>query len=91
MQPKEDSVPKMLGDTTELYCYASAIRQLNDDANISLLDLSRLSYSEVDCLFEEIKYWLIYGRDINFIHDLKKLSAECRWPRQFSRANHETK
>ena len=78
MQPKEGSVPKMLGDTTELCCYASAIRQLKDDAYISLLDLSRLSYSEVDCLFEEIKYWLVYGRDINFIHDPQKLSAERR-------------
>lgn len=78
MQPKEGSVPKMLGDTTELCCYASAIRQLKDDGYISLLDLNRLSCSEVDCLFEEIKYWLVYGRDVNFIHDPQKLSAERR-------------
>jgi hypothetical protein len=91
MQPKLGSVPEILGDTTEQYCYASAIRQLQDCGHISLLDMQKLSCAEVDCLFEEIKYWLIYGRDINFIHDLKKLSAECRWPRQFSRANHETK
>jgi hypothetical protein len=91
MKPKQGSVPEILGDTTEQYCYASAIRQLQDYGHVSLLDMQKLSCAEVDCLFEEIKYWLIYGRDINFIHDPKKLSAECRWPRQFSRANHETK
>lgn len=91
MQCKLGLVPDTLGDTTEQYCYASAIRQLQDCGHISLLHMQKLSCAEVDCLFEEIKYWLIYGRDINFIHDPKKLSVECRWPRQFSRANHETK
>ena len=91
MKPKQGSGSEILGDTTEQYCYASAIRQLQDCGHISLLDMQKLSYAEVDGLFKEIKYWLIYGHDINLIHDPKKLTVECRWPRQFSRANHETK
>ena len=91
MQPKQGSVPEILVQTTEQFCYADAIRRLQDCGQISLLDMQKLSGAEVDCLFEEIKYWLIYGRDINFIHDSQKLSAERRWPRQFSRVNHETK
>ena len=91
MQPKHGSVPEILVDAAEQYCYASAIRQLQDCGHISLLDMQKLSCAEVDCLFEEIKYWLIYGRDLEFIHDPKKLSVERCWPRQFFRANHETK
>ena len=91
MKLKQSLLPQMPVDTNVRYSYASAIRQLQDCGHISLLDMQKLSCAEVDCLFEEIKYWLIYERDINFIHDPKKLSAECRWPRQFSRANHETK
>jgi hypothetical protein len=78
MEPKQSSVPQIPSDTTEQYSYASAIRQLQDCGHISLLYLQSLSYADVECLFEEIKRWLIYGRDINFIHDLKKLKTERR-------------
>jgi hypothetical protein len=63
---------------TEHYSYADAIRQLQDYGHISLLHLQSLSYADVECLFEEINRWLIYGRDINFIHDPKKLRTERR-------------
>ncbi len=78
MKPKQSSVPQIPSDTTEQYSYTCAIRQLQDCDHISLLDLQNLSYADVDCLFEEIKRWLIYGRDINFSHDPKKLGAERR-------------
>jgi hypothetical protein len=78
MEPKQSSAPQIPSDTTEQYSYASAIRQLQDCEHISLLDLKNLSYADIDCLFEEIKRWLIYGRDINFSHDPKKLRAERR-------------
>jgi len=78
MEPKQSSAPQIPSDTTEQYSYASAIRQLQACEHISLLDLQSLSYADVDCLFEEIKRWLIYGRDINFIYDPKKLRAERR-------------
>lgn len=69
MEPKQSSAPQIPSDTTEQYSYASAIRQLQDCGHISLLHLQSLSYADVEYLFEEIKRWLIYGRDINFIHD----------------------
>lgn len=78
MKPKHSSVPQVPSDTTEQYSYVSAIRQLQDCDHISLLHLQSLSYANVDCLFEEIKRWLVYGRGINFIHDPKKLKTERR-------------
>ena len=78
MEPKDSSAPQISSDAIEQYSYTCAIRQLQDCGHISLLDLQNLSYADVDCLFEEIKRWLIYGRDINFIHDPKKLKTERR-------------
>ena len=78
MEPKQSSAPQIPSDTTEQYSYASAIRQLQDCSHISLLHLQSLSYADVEYLFEEIKRWLNYGRDINFIHDPKKLKTERR-------------
>jgi hypothetical protein len=63
---------------TEPYSYAGAIRQLQDCGHIRLLYLQNLSCADVKCLFEEVDRWLVYGRDINFIHDPKKLKTECR-------------
>ena len=78
MEPKQNSVPQIPSDTTEQYSYASAIRQLQDCGHISLLHLQSLSYADIECLFEEIKRWLVYGRDINLIHDPKRLSITRR-------------
>jgi hypothetical protein len=78
MKPKQSSMPQIPSDTTAQYSYASAVRQLQDCGHISLLDMQKLSYADVDCLFEEIKRWLVYGRDINLIHDPKKLSTARR-------------
>ena len=78
MEPKQSSAPQIPSDTTEQYSYASAIRQLQDCGHISLLHLQSLSYADVEYLFEEIKRWLTYRRDINFIHDPKKLKTERR-------------
>ena len=63
---------------TEPYSYADAIRQLQDCGHIRLLYLQNMSRADVKCLFEEIDRWLVYGRDINFLHDPKKLRTEHR-------------
>jgi hypothetical protein len=78
MKLKQSLLPQMPVDTNVQYSYASAIRQLQDCGHISLLDMQKLSYADVDCLFEEIKRWLVYGRDTSFIHDPKKLSSARR-------------
>ena len=78
MKLKQSSVAQISSDTTVQYAYADAIRQLQDYGHISLLDMQKLSYADADCLFEEIKRWLVYGRDINLIHDPKKLSTARR-------------
>lgn len=63
---------------TEHYSYTDAIRQLQDCGQISLLYLQGLCCADVECLFEEISRWLVYGRDVNSIHDPKKLRTERR-------------
>lgn len=78
MKLKQSPVAQISSDTTVQYSYVDAIRQLQDCGHISLLDMQKLSYADTDYLFEEIKRWLVYGRDINLIHDPKKLSITGR-------------
>ena len=66
---------------TEQPTYADVVSQLQAGGRIGLMDLQKLSYVDITCLFEEIKRWLIYGRDSDFIHDPKKLKTECSTPK----------
>ena len=53
------------------YSYSEAIAQLKDCGHLSLLDMQELSCTDLNYLFEEIKYWCVYGN-----HEPKKLRSE---------------
>ncbi len=43
--------------------YVNAIAKLGVGNSINLLDMKNLSYADLDKLFEDIKFWKIYGKD----------------------------
>jgi len=51
--------------------YASVIEKLEAGSSINLLDMKNLSYMDLDKLFEEIKYWKVYGNINTKIYELK--------------------
>ena len=53
------------------YSYLEAVAQLKDCGYMSLLDMQELSSTDLNYLFEEIKYWCVYGN-----HEPKKLRSE---------------
>jgi len=50
--------------------YSKAITQLKDCGHLTLELIQDLSYEDLNYVFEEIKYWHVYGN-----HDPKKLRA----------------
>jgi hypothetical protein len=52
--------------------YANAIQKLEAGDSFTLLDMKNLSYVELDKLFEEIKYWKVYGNDDTKINQVKR-------------------
>ena len=52
--------------------YANAIQKLEAGDSFTLLDMKNLSYVELDKLFEEIKYWKVYGNDDTKINKVKR-------------------
>ena len=52
------------------YSYPEAIAQLKDCGHISLKDMQNLSYRDLNKVFEEIKFWHVYGNN-----DPKKLKT----------------
>ena len=53
--------------------YANAVQKLETDNSFTLQDIKSLSYADLDKLFEDIKYWKVYG-NIN-----TKINAIKRW------------
>ncbi len=39
------------------------VKKLEDGDAISLLDMAQLPYQELDMLFENIKFWKVYGNN----------------------------
>ena len=56
---------------TEL-TYAMALERLETGDSINLLDMKNLSYADLDKLFEDIKYWKVYGNDDTKINEVKR-------------------
>ena len=48
--------------------YEGAIQNLQKSGYLSLSDIQELSLFDLNCLFEEIKFWRVYGN-----HDIQKL------------------
>jgi hypothetical protein len=62
---------------TEL-TYANAIQKLEAGDSFTLQDIKNLSYVDLDRLFEEIKFWKVYGNidtKINAVIDSKDARA----------------
>ena len=53
---------------TSPFAYAQAIEDLQNSGCLSLVKMKELSYTDLNCLCEEIKCWCVYGN-----HDPKKL------------------
>ena len=41
--------------------YTNAVQKLETGDSFTLHDMKSLSYADLDKLFEEIKYWKVYG------------------------------
>jgi hypothetical protein len=52
--------------------YANLIHKLEAGDSFTLLDMKNLSYVDLDKLFEEIKYWKVYGNDDTKINKVKR-------------------
>ena len=55
------------------YSYPEAIAQLKDYGHMSLKDMQELSSTDLSNVFEEIKWWCVYGN-----HDPKKLRTTLK-------------
>ncbi|MBT8558548.1 hypothetical protein G6712_06150 [Polynucleobacter paneuropaeus] len=56
---------------TEL-TYAMALERLETGDSINLLDMKNLSYADLDKLFEDIKFWKVYGNINTKINAIKR-------------------
>ncbi|MBT8564663.1 hypothetical protein G6710_09370 [Polynucleobacter paneuropaeus] len=56
---------------TEL-THAMALERLEAGDSINLLDMKNLSYADLDKLFEDIKYWKVYGNINSKIKEVKR-------------------
>jgi len=63
-QNKEVSMSKL--------SYANAIQKLEAGDSFTLQDMKNLSYADLDKLFEEIKYWKVYGKTDTKINEVKR-------------------
>jgi hypothetical protein len=48
------------------------LERLEAGDSICLLDMKNLSYADLDKLFEEIKYWKVYGNIDTKVHAVKR-------------------
>jgi hypothetical protein len=55
---------------TEL-TYAMALERLETGDSINLLDMKSLSYADLDKLFEDIKFWKVYGNIDTKLNEVK--------------------
>ena len=52
--------------------YANAIQKLEAGDSFTLQDVKNLSYADLDKLFEDIKYWKVYGNIDTKINEVKR-------------------
>ena len=52
--------------------YANAIQKLEAGDSFTLQDMKNLSYADLDKLFEDIKYWKVYGKVSTKINEVKR-------------------
>jgi hypothetical protein len=52
--------------------YAIAIKKLETGDSFTLQDMKNLSYADLDKLFEDIKYWKVYGNIDTKINEVKR-------------------
>ena len=52
--------------------YANAILKLEAGDSFTLQDIKNLSYADLDKLFEELKYWKVYGNINTKINAIKR-------------------
>ena len=52
--------------------YANAIKKLEAGDSFTLQDMKNLSYADLDKLFEDIKYWKVYGNIDTKINEVKR-------------------
>jgi hypothetical protein len=52
--------------------YANAIQKLEAGDSFTLQDMKNLSYEDLDKLFEDIKYWKVYGNVGQKINEVKR-------------------
>jgi hypothetical protein len=51
---------------------AIVLERLETGDSINLLDMKNLSYADLDKLFEDIKYWKVYGNVGQKINEVKR-------------------
>ena len=52
--------------------YANGIKKLEAGDSFTLQDMKNLSYADLDKLFEDIKYWKVYGNVDTKINEVKR-------------------
>ena len=52
--------------------YVDAVQKLEAGDSFTLQDMKNLSYADLDKLFEEIKYWKVYGNVGQKINEVKR-------------------
>ena len=52
--------------------YINAVQKLEAGDSFTLKDMKNLSYADLDKLFEEIKYWKVYGNIDTKLNEVKR-------------------
>jgi hypothetical protein len=52
--------------------YANAVQKLETGDSFTLHDIKSLSYADLDKLFEDIKYWKVYGNIDTKLNEVKR-------------------
>ena len=52
--------------------YTDAIKKIEGGDSFTLQDMRNLSYANLDKLFEDIKYWKVYGNSQPKINEVKR-------------------
>jgi hypothetical protein len=52
--------------------YVNAVQKLETGDSFTLHDVKSLSYADLDKLFEEIKYWKVYGNIDTKLNEVKR-------------------
>ncbi|MEY3746325.1 MAG: hypothetical protein RIQ76_861 [Pseudomonadota bacterium] len=52
--------------------YTNAVQKLETGDSFTLHDMKSLSYADLDKLFEEIKYWKVYGNIDTKLNEVKR-------------------